>query len=175
VCPTNYGPTLGEGEINICAPSDCSLRTPNTPTLCLVFEDVDSEVECLKISDNTCNAQCPTNYDPVLSLQGGTCVIAECASRVPLEGSCYMAGDNPSYLCYSLEELNRCYNTCPLLTIPNVTVPNKPRCDAVPCDSRVPDSRGVCAIEPFDRCYIYQGACYSQCPGLTSPLPDQNV
>jgi hypothetical protein len=130
-------------------------------------------VECLKVNENTCSAQCPTNYNPSLSSTGSTCVVAECSNRVPVGGTCVMSGD--SALCYLSLELNKCYSQCPSFTTVNTTVANNPKCDSVLCQTRTPDSRGLCSIEDTERCYSYQGSCYSECPGITSPLPNQNV
>jgi hypothetical protein len=171
-CPTNYGPSIGDEEVDICAPLTCEQRSPNTSTLCLVYEDIDAEILCVQIDNNTCSLQCPVNYDPVPSVNGGTCAIAACDNRVPVNGSCWMSGDDgsESSRCYSVVEVNRCYSTCPQLTSPNTTVANNWRCDVVPCESRVPDSRGICWIESNEACFIYQNKCYSQCPELTGPV-----
>jgi hypothetical protein len=154
----------------------CEGRTSATSTLCLVYEDINNEVQCLKLSNGSCSSQCEPNYDPLPSLQGGTCVVAECENRSPsLNGSCYMPGDTTSSRCYSLIQVNRCYSECPPLTTSNISDTNNPKCDPVPCDSRVPDSRGVCWIDTNEACYIYESVCYSQCPNLTAPALGDNV
>jgi hypothetical protein len=139
----------------------------------LVFEDIDAEIECLKASENTCSTQCPTNFDPLTSDEGGTCVIAACDNRIPVDNSCYMSGD--TIPCYSLSLLNECYSSCPQFTTSNVSVSNNPKCDVVPCDTRTPANQGACFITTYEGCYSYEGKCYSQCPGLTTPKPGDNV
>jgi hypothetical protein len=86
-----------------------------------------------------------------------------------------MTGDSASQPCYSLAELDGCYNSCPSLTTPNTTISNNPKCDVAPCGVRSPNSRGECALAQHEHCYEFEGACYSQCPGLTQLLPDENV
>jgi hypothetical protein len=169
----NYGPV--EETNNVCGPLECDQRTPNSPTLCLVFEDINDEVECLKISDTSCDTHCPTNYDPSPSLEGGTCVVTDCTNRVPIDGSCYMEGDTGSSLCYSLMEMGRCYSECPQLTMPNGTVSNNAKCDIIPCESRTPGIGGVCSIGTSDACFSFESKCYSQCPDLTVLIVVENV
>jgi hypothetical protein len=174
-CPVNYGGGSGPSGIQMCLPLECSGRSPNTPTLCLVYEDIDGEIDCLKISDSECSLQCPLNLDPVPSLQGGTCVVSVCDNRVPIGGTCVMAGDSTSNRCYSLIELQRCYSVCPQLTTPNITVSSNPKCEIISCNERIPDSRGICVVETNEMCYVYQGACYSVCPELTTPAIGESV
>jgi hypothetical protein len=175
VCPINYGPGVGDNEVNICRALPCTDRTPNTNTLCLVFEDVDGGVECLRINESVCNTQCATNYDPLPSDEGGICTIAECENRIPINGSCVMTGDSIASRCYSLNELNKCYSLCPEHTTPNSSLITNPKCDVTACEGRVPTTRGVCSLTWNEACYMYGAKCYSVCPSLTTPVVDENV
>jgi hypothetical protein len=125
------------------------------------------------VDGNSCSNQCPTNYDPSPSNNGGTCVIAECDSRIPISDSCYMTGDTTR--CYSLSLLNRCYSACPQFTTSNTSVTNNPKCDTIACNTRTPVDGVVCSITAYESCYSYEGKCYSECPGLTAPIPGGNV
>jgi hypothetical protein len=154
---------LSDSNILVCAPSPCGSRSPNTPTLCVVYEDADTAVECVKIDDTTCSADCPINLVPVISSAGLVCDWIECNERVPVDGVCAVSGIETSY-CYSLVELGRCYTACPSHTIPNTQTSSNPRCVVTPCTSRTPDSRGVCLIKADDECYVYNGQCLESCP-----------
>jgi hypothetical protein len=152
--------------VNACLPLPCILRSPNTNTLCVVYEDADTAVECYKIDDTSCDFSCPQNMDPLPSLSGGTCQTTPCNQRTPIVGVCTMPGDTSS--CYSLTELNRCYSPCPAQTTVNTSIANNPRCVPIPCDSRSPDTRGVCLITLDDQCYTFNGRCVTECPTISS-------
>jgi hypothetical protein len=166
-CPVNYEGSLSDSSIPICAPSPCGSRSPNTPTLCVVYEDADTAVECVKINDSTCSTDCLMNMVAMISSGGLICDWIECNERVPVDGVCSVPSDVMSY-CYSLTELGKCYAACPSHTSPNTqTSDGIPRCVVTPCTSRTPDSRGMCLIEADDECYIYNGVCLKECPQFT--------
>jgi hypothetical protein len=165
-CPSNYGPAVGDFDVNICSPLSCVSRVPTTDNYCVVFEDVDAAVECLRINETTCSSQCPVNMDPLIVLGRGICTVRACTEREPNIGVCSMPGDSAT--CYSMAELNRCYTTCPNQSSMNISNSSNPSCTPIPCTSRSPDGRGVCLISSTDECYAYNGNCVNECPGLTS-------
>jgi hypothetical protein len=166
---------MNEFGINVCTPLSCEMRSPNTNTLCVVFEDADTAVECFKVDDTTCSSLCPPNMDPLL-LPNNTwiCTVTTCDERVPINTVCVMPND--AGLCYSLEYLNRCYTSCPSHTTINTTNSNNPKCTPIPCNSRTPDSKGACLITSEDECYKdINNQCVSECVGLMTYNPEEKV
>jgi hypothetical protein len=153
--------------VDVCSPLLCESRSPNTPTLCVVFEDAASAVECAKVDDSTCSVECPNNMAPVQSSNGWVCEGKACIERIPYDGVCSVSGDGTSY-CYSLVELDACYSNCPFHTTPNTQTSGNPKCVVTACSSRAPDpSRGVCLLSQNEECYAYDGECVDQCPEFT--------
>jgi hypothetical protein len=164
VCPTNYIGSTSNLDIDVCSPATCGTRSPNTPTLCTVYEDANTAVECVKINDTTCSSGCPLNMAPVQQGSSGglICDWVGCSERVPINGICGVA--NEATPCYSLTELGRCFETCPSHTTANTQTPGDPKCVATPCNSRSPDNRGLCLISVDDVCFTYNGQCLDSCP-----------
>jgi hypothetical protein len=131
-----------------------------------VYEDSNTAVQCVKVNNTSCAAWCPANMDPTRSGSGWECRLRACDERVPVNGTCSMACDTGSSLCYSLEELSACYSTCPTQTTADNQTAGNPRCVLTPCASRTPDSRGVCLISPMDECFTYNGQCVTECPEI---------
>jgi hypothetical protein len=160
-------PGISDEMVQICTPKACAERVVTPAIMCSVYEDLDTDVKCFRITATTCDAVCPHNMDPQLSDVGNTCEVTPCDLRTPnlISGACQMSGDSAS--CFALQDLNRCYSTCPSHTAVNTTVAANPRCVAVQCESRTPDSRGVCAITAEDQCFSFDGKCVVECPALT--------
>jgi hypothetical protein len=132
-------------------------------TLCSVFEDADTAVGCMKVSETECSSSCPTNMFELELENGWTCEAVRCLERIPINGTCMMLDDTLD--CYSIDELNRCFDSCPPQTETDRTDRNNPKCIVDTCESRKPNDRGSCYIIFEEECYNFENHCVTECPG----------